>query len=241
MIRVYVKWYGKVLDGELLEGEHLGMKQVRIPLDGHHPIALFSPGHVYETVEQMQEIAKEVYIYPKEFPKPSDIIHIEPSRKISDILTIDRQSIEAFKQANWDHERGHLRIDKLDEFYQLWRMIMKPDGIVEAEAPVVTLPSHKPGPVITEATHKTCTPIFQPQSLNPVSKNPAKKMRCWTCEYLDYDHLDCKLELRSPGEHFCGLHGRAPVNPDGNQVNLNNRGSCGYFPRKKALQLSLFD
>ena len=52
---VYVRWYGNILQGELLDGECMGMKQVRIPLDGHHAIALFMPGHVYDSPEQVTE------------------------------------------------------------------------------------------------------------------------------------------------------------------------------------------
>lgn len=129
---VYVRWYGKVLEGELLEGESMGMKQVRIPLDGHHPIALFMPDHVYETAEQVNttcskiaenrsKIAENVSECNEIVPK-AEIVHLtEVAYWGADTPTNDRQSIEAFKQANWDQERNHLLIDKLDEFYKLWR------------------------------------------------------------------------------------------------------------------------
>ena len=132
-MNVYVRWYDNILEGELLEGEYLGMKQVRIPLDGHKPIALFTPAHVYETIE-----AASIYTYPSKAPGDAiaDMIkaHREIQQKesvgnfIQDI--INSQKIENYKAANWDQERNHLRIDKLEEFYQLWRMVMKPDGFV---------------------------------------------------------------------------------------------------------------
>lgn len=167
---VYVRWYGKILEGELLEGDHLGMKQVRIPLDGHHPVALFMPGHVYETEEQANTTVPNG---TEVVPNCSQTI---PKAEISDVLPADdRSMIETFKRENWDQEHNHLRIDKLDEFYQLWRMFMVPFGFVEAEAPV-TLPPHKPELAPAEAVHESCTPLQQPQPNKPASPKPSKKM-----------------------------------------------------------------
>ena len=134
-MKVYVRWYGKVLEGEMLDGESMGMKQVRIPLDGHHPIALFAADHVYETADHPDLILFE----PRSVKK--EIFEIKISTPADIMPADDRQLLEAFKRDNWDHERNHLRIDKLDEFYQLWRMVMTPFGFAEA---TVTLPSHKP-------------------------------------------------------------------------------------------------
>ena len=113
MATVYVKWYGNVLEGEMLNGDYLGMKQVVIPLDGHRPIALFTPEHVYNSPEQIAENTQLI-------SKNQQII------SNSDVsFSKDRQIIEVFKAKNWDQERNHLRIDKLDEFYKLWRMVVK--------------------------------------------------------------------------------------------------------------------
>ena len=78
---VYVRWYGKVLEGELIEGESMGMKQVRIPLDGHHPIALFTPDHVYDTPDHVAEKSSincqksvEISKSQQKFPKISQIL-----------------------------------------------------------------------------------------------------------------------------------------------------------------------
>lgn len=165
---VYVRWYGKVVEGELLDGESMGMQQVRIPLDGHHPIALFTPGHVYDSPEQVTEKSSINCQETAEISqKTSEISQNQPDIAINDVLPADdRQSIEAFKEANWDHERGHLRIDKLDEFYWLWRMYMVPFGYVEAETK----------PVITNTAHEPCTPVQQPQPQKPTSQKPSKKM-----------------------------------------------------------------
>lgn len=151
MSKVYVKWYGRVLEGELLDGDYLGMKQVVIPLDGHKPIAMFAPEHVYDSPDQIAESTSMISTKAAEISTKPEIVYD------SDVLPADdRQMIEAFKRENWDTERNHLRIDKLDEFYQLWRMVMRPSGFVEATAPV-TLPSHKEEP-------------------KPVAPKPSKKM-----------------------------------------------------------------
>lgn len=167
---VYVRWYGNILQGELLDGECMGMKQVRIPLDGHHPIALFTPDHVYDSPEQVTEKSSINCQDPTGIPTKSQIFvpikpeityidkYIEIWKKESHRMILyndislddNREMVEAFKRDNWDQEHNHLRIDKLDEFYQLWRMVMRPSGYVEAEAPI-TLPSHKEEPVIAEA------------------------------------------------------------------------------------------
>lgn len=182
---VYVRWYGKVLEGELLDGEVMGMKQVRIPLDGHHPIALFTPDHVYETTGDMlaaENLSKD----QQELIETSnnEIKEALLNTKPEDYLPADdRQSIEAFKQANWDHERNHLRIDKLDEFYWLWRMYMVPFGYVEAEAVHESCTPKEPAAItqpyqeITQGYSEITSPyqkITQPYSQEP--KKPSKQM-----------------------------------------------------------------
>jgi len=112
MAKVYVRWYGNVLEGELLEGECMGMKQVRIPLDGHHPVALFSSGHVYQTEAEACGLAQN---------KPAqESIPAEAKGYIADVYANDL--VQRFKDSHWDAERNHLRIDALEEFYQIWRM-----------------------------------------------------------------------------------------------------------------------
>ena len=184
---VYVRWYGNILEGELLDSEYLGMKQVRIPLDGHKPIALFTPEHVNQTMAEA--LAGHEEFTPAEVKNKKFEVTIDPQ---PDVLPADNQGIlEAFKVANWDQERNHLRIDKLEEFYQLWRMVMKPDGFVEAEAPVVTLPSHKPEVDPIEVVPQNETPIQQPQSHKPEKPKPSKKMlrSTGTIEYNDSTQL----------------------------------------------------
>ena len=123
---VYVRWYGNVVQGELLDGETMGMKHVRIPLESHHPVALFTPQHIYDSPEQVTEkssinVAKSVEISQN----PPKIATEQP--KIATDLTNthpDLQRLQQFKTEHWDQERNHLRIDALDEFYQLYRDYM---------------------------------------------------------------------------------------------------------------------
>lgn len=188
---VYVRWYGRVLEGELLEGEHLGMKQVRIPLDGHHPVALFAPGHVYETVEEMQEIVKEVYKYPKEFPTVAKLSETYPTipGNQRNVATINGESVDLddeallgwirFKYEHWDYEHNHLQTDALDDFYKIWRdqhsATIVPyehclkhgyPNSLKVEAPV-TLPSHQPEVTPAKAVPKSGTPKARQKSHKP--------------------------------------------------------------------------
>ena len=61
-----------------------------------------------------------------------------------------------------------------------------------------------------------------------------QKMRCWRCTWMDYDVFSRKYEKHPNGWHYCGLHGRAQVDPDGLQVNLDRRGGCGFHSKEKA-------
>ena len=134
---VYVLWYGKVLQGNVVrENDMMGMTAVRIPLQGQHPIALFTPGHVYDTADDAEnsksvpKIAKSVPEIEESVPK-----YAETSQ------------CEAFKKAHWDNDRNHLRTDSLDEFYSLWKKEHTPQGHIEA-------PAREPVP---EVGTKQCT------------------------------------------------------------------------------------
>ena len=106
---VYVLWYGKVLQGNVVrENDMMGMTAVRIPLQGQHPIALFTPGHVYDTADDAEN--------SKSVPKVAET-----------------SQCEAFKKAHWDNVRNCLRTDSLDEFYSLWKMEHTPHGHIEAK------------------------------------------------------------------------------------------------------------
>ena len=128
---VYVLWYGKVLQGNVVrENDMMGMTAVRIPLQGQHPIALFTPGHVYDTADDAEnsksvpKIAKSVPEIEENVPKYAESVPKVAETSMS----------EAFRKAHWDTERNHLRTDSLDEFYSLWKMEHTPQGHIEAPA-----------------------------------------------------------------------------------------------------------
>ena len=175
---VYVRWYGNVVQGELLDGEYIGMKQVRIPLDGHNPVALLTPGHIYDSPEQVAENSSINFQKSAEISEKAPIItKEEPKISPKDVLPADdRETIEAFKRDNWDHEHNHLRIDKLDEFYKLWRIAMTPSGFVEAEAQKRIVSDEKMEELKQQLKEKL-DKLPEPQPApKPASSKPSKKM-----------------------------------------------------------------
>lgn len=61
--------------------------------------------------------------------------------------------------------------------------------------------------------------------------------RCRECYWLNLDVFSDEYES---GEWFCGLHGRAAVDPDGEQPDLDHRGGCGFSEFHGERQFSLF-
>lgn len=117
---VFVRWYGNVLEGETDGTIGLfGMVEVKIPIQGMHATALFSPQHVYSRQEDV----------PGNSPNSPIISRTEQnnSQKQNEISRTEQnifpewQRLQQFKAEHWDQERGHLCIDALDEFYRLWR------------------------------------------------------------------------------------------------------------------------
>lgn len=66
------------------------------------------------------------------------------------------------------------------------------------------------------------------------------RAKCRHCVALDYDFIEDRPDFRSDGHHVCGLHGCAPVDPDGDQPNFNHYGSCGFIAKSQPIQLELF-
>lgn len=141
---VYVLWYGKALQGNVVrENDMMGMTAVRIPLQGQHPIALFTPGHVYDTADEAVN-SKSVPKIAQSVPKMEE----NAPRYAESVLKVSETSqCEAFKKAHWDNVRNCLRTDSLDEFYSLWKMEHTPHGHIEA-------PAREPVP---EVGTKQCT------------------------------------------------------------------------------------
>lgn len=114
MSKVYVRWYGSILEGEVAEeGGFAGMTPVRITLDGRHPVALYTPEHVYKT-ESEATGSSLVQTKPVQQAMPAEV-----KKYVADVYVND--FLQRFKKQHWDEARNHLRIDALQEFYQLWR------------------------------------------------------------------------------------------------------------------------
>ena len=117
---VYVRWYNSVLQGVVVPNDTpadklLGsMVAVRIPLQGSQAIALFTPAHVYAIPPDQPDAQTTVCcdLVATEPPTPP-----APTPKVSPAW----QRIQDFKAAHWDEPHNRLRIDALDEFYQMWR------------------------------------------------------------------------------------------------------------------------
>lgn len=61
------------------------------------------------------------------------------------------------------------------------------------------------------------------------------KARCRRCWHLNYDYIFKRYDWSSP--YFCGHHGCARVDPDGEQPNLDRRGGCAFTPKNEPTQL----
>lgn len=161
--KVYVRWYGRTLEGEVAGSDgFMGMTPVRIPLDGHRPVALFMPQHVYDGLCDSPEKLTEISVDRSKVAESLTEIFEKQSKVDTDVL-------ECFKESHWDEAHNHLRKDSLEEFYQLWRKThdrRQPN----AEAPV-TCQSHTPNPVPAQPVPQNGTPSNTKQLHK---KKPAK-------------------------------------------------------------------
>jgi len=116
MSMVYVNWYGKTLQGEVVENNRTDsladMVAVRIPLMGCHPVALFTPQNVYTSPEQIAENPPKISSNPpKVADKPQKVFITE--RKVSP----EWQLVQAFKASHWDEAPGPLCVYALGKFF----------------------------------------------------------------------------------------------------------------------------
>lgn len=113
---VYVHWYGKLLQGTVINGHDLmGMVAVRIPLQGGHPVALFTPGHVYESETAANGIqAGEPH---KKMAEDRTATSCKDSKPSSEAWL----AIQQFKADHWDHVHNRLQLPYWKEFELLWR------------------------------------------------------------------------------------------------------------------------
>lgn len=66
-----------------------------------------------------------------------------------------------------------------------------------------------------------------------------RQMRCADCYWLDWDFVTHQHITPREGYHYCGLHGSARVDPEGEQRNLDRHGGCGFTPVQEPIQLVL--
>lgn len=171
---VFVRWYNNVVEGSIVnEHDLFGMVAVSIPVQGVQATALFTPQHVYKT---LQDACGE---YPKIFPTPKEIVHPEPhinvcetvSKAIEEVRVlsglpadISQQyiALQQFKHDHWDSSRNMLQLaywpefDRLYHAYQRKRHEMKqpkqPQKAMNIEHPFTPqeaiLPMAKPEPPV---------------------------------------------------------------------------------------------
>lgn len=167
MATVYVNWYGKMLQGEVVENRRTDsladMVAVRIPLMGCHPVALFTPQHVYTSPEQIAGY--------------SLIVSEKPSKVSSTVQNPSAawQRIQAFKASHWDEARGHLKVDALDEFYQMWRDAVAEKRCMKVE-PVTHICVQETQPIISDTSQIVPDEAAPSQQLlQPITYHKPKK------------------------------------------------------------------
>ena len=127
------------MEGELLPDWFLGMRQVRISLNDHHVVALFTPGHIYPTpADANSALGDSVAKLPDmkmEYPAtPDEAIHpfkpvfcpwFEPKPSVGEFVAEAIADVKSpsktFLMEHWNHEHNHLDVDHLDAFYEIWK------------------------------------------------------------------------------------------------------------------------
>ncbi len=134
---VFVWWYGKPVQGMVVENKEVtpmlsSMMVVRIPIQGVHASALFMPHNVFATEELL--LAKHKVFIPAEAKNkqfevkvaaPAAVVHPNVGPSCSEfvsncILQQAKTNLDVFKKSHWDNEHNHIRIDAINDFYDLW-------------------------------------------------------------------------------------------------------------------------
>lgn len=121
---VFVWWYGKPVQGMVVENKEVtpmlsSMVVVRIPIQGVHASALFMPKNVFTSKEQL--MFKHKVFTPAEAKNKQFEVKIETpvTEKPTIVATDAYKRLQEFKQTHWDQEHNHIRIDALNDFYDL--------------------------------------------------------------------------------------------------------------------------
>ena len=112
MAEVFVRWYGKILPGEVVPNGTIGptasMTAVRVQVQGMKATALFMPEHVFSSVQEAAGDSNMQLAVP---------VVKEKEEKGGAAWG----KIREFKAQHWNSERNCLQTDALEEFYNLWK------------------------------------------------------------------------------------------------------------------------
>lgn len=151
---VFVRWYGKILEGMIVENNEItpalaSMVLVRIPVQGVRASALYTPQHVYPNAE-LAGMKEGIKLVPTESPTFVPTAEATPNDGVSELY----RKLQEFKLANWDTEHNHIKIAALNDFYDLWVTYMrarsgamkqtKHTNIIKTEAPVTNEEAMQP-------------------------------------------------------------------------------------------------
>lgn len=204
---VFVRWYGSILQGEVVENQEKGilggMVAVRIQVQGMKATALFTPSHVFASAEEIKGNSPQISANcskiaekPRKISRNENFEHCQ--ERINEALMkadpLDFIKVEApesamsvlrFKQEHWDHEHNHLRIEALDKFYRLWRDNMairlgtnKPQPVMKMEAPLTPDEAS-----VTLPSHKP-QPIVSDKRMAELKKQLKKSLKPVTVTQL---------------------------------------------------------
>lgn len=160
---VYVNWYGNVVTAEVIDrakhcthpwsDEWIPVEMV-IPGSNGKPIvpgckniSMFHKHSVYATPDEAKaawhdylERWQHKRTAPVETP-PVEEAAVPAGSPAGQPLTLAeaKQRYLNFKATHWDAEHNHLRIDALDEFYQLWRYCVAAKYGITLNAPLVSV------------------------------------------------------------------------------------------------------
>lgn len=161
---VYVRWYGHIVQAEVLDrseyckwppfAEWIPVSMT-VPssdgkpiVDGCRNVCMFHMRHVYATADEAQQAeddfkrqgCKPAAEAPASVPVPTTSDHFRPVPTSTTSNPSEAwQKLQQFKRDHWDAEHNHLRIDALDEFYQLWRYCVAPKYGITLNAPLVSV------------------------------------------------------------------------------------------------------
>lgn len=124
---VYVRWYNKVVEGEIEKEDDLfGMTAIKMPIQGVTVIALFHPKNIFNTA---QEACGD---YPKKFTIDTWAPHI-PDKSLSESINEAKRAeedpewlaLQKFKEEHWNHERNMLQLDYWQEYDRMFHAYMR--------------------------------------------------------------------------------------------------------------------